>query len=214
MKKMSNQEGTAMPLTSKELLEESKKRRTYRKFLTEPVDLEVIKDCVLTAGTAPSGADKQPWHFSIVVNPEMKRKISDACEAVEKDFYENKISKEWFDDLKKLNISWKKPFLMQAPCLIVIFKEYYKKLEDGTLDKNYYVNESVGISIGFLINALRNAGYASLTYTPAPPMFLRDILGRPEGETPVMVLVVGKPDPNYNLPILKKKTFEEIAEII
>lgn len=214
MKKMSNQEGTAMPLTSKELLEESKKRRTYREFLTEPVDLEVIKDCVLTAGTAPSGADKQPWHFSVVVNPEMKRKINDACEAVEKDFYENKISKEWFDDLKKLNISWKKPFLMQAPCLIVIFKEYYKKLEDGTLDKNYYVNESVGISIGFLINALRNAGYASLTYTPAPPMFLRDILGRPEGETPVMVLVVGKPDPNYNLPILKKKTFEEIAEII
>lgn len=203
-----------MPLTPKELLEESRARRTYREFLTEPVDLEVIKDCVLTAGTAPSGADKQPWHFSIVVDPEMKKKISEASEAVEKDFYENKISKEWNDDLKKLNISWKKPFLMQAPCLIVIFKEYYKKLEDGTLDKNYYVNESVGISIGFLINALRNAGYASLTYTPAPPMFLRDILGRPEGETPVMVLVVGKADPNYKLPILKKKTFEEIAEII
>ena len=203
-----------MPLTSKELLEESKARRTYREFLTEPVDLEVIKDCVLTAGTAPSGADKQPWHFSIVVNPEMKKKISVACEAVEKDFYGNKITKEWFDDLKKLNITWKKPFLLQAPCLIVIFKEYYKKLEDGTIDKNYYVNESSGIAIGFLINALRNAGYASLTYTPAPPMFLRDILNRPEGETPVMVLVVGKPDPNYKLPILKKKTFEEIAEII
>lgn len=203
-----------MPMTSKELLEESKARRTYREFLQEPVDLEVIKDCIMTAGTAPSGADKQPWHFSVVVNPEMKKKISDACEEVEKDFYENKITKEWFDDLKKLNITWRKPFLVQAPCLIVIFKEYYKKLADGTLDKNYYVNESSGIAIGFLINALRNAGYASLTYTPAPPMFLREILNRPEGETPVMVLVVGKPDPNYKLPILKKKTFEEIAEII
>lgn len=203
-----------MPMTSKELLEESKARRTYREFLQEPVDLEVIKDCIMTAGTAPSGADKQPWHFSVVVNPEMKKKISDACEEVEKDFYENKITKEWFDDLKKLNITWRKPFLVQAPCLIVIFKEYYKKLADGILDKNYYVNESSGIAIGFLINALRNAGYASLTYTPAPPMFLREILNRPEGETPVMVLVVGKPDPNYKLPILKKKTFEEIAEII
>lgn len=203
-----------MPLTSKELLNESKKRRTYRKFLKEPVDLEVIKDCIMTAGTAPSGADKQPWHFSVVISSEMKRKIREASEKIEKDFYENKISKEWQADLDKLNITWEKPFLTEAPCLIVIFKEYYKKLEDGTLDKNYYVNESSGIAIGFLINALRNAGYASLTYTPAPPMFLREILGRPEGETPVMVLVVGKPDPQYELPILKKKTFEEIAEII
>lgn len=102
----------------------------------------------------------------------------------------------------------------QAPCLIVIFKEWYKTLEDGTKDQNYYVNESIGISIGFLINALRNAGLASLTYTPAPPTFLRTLLGRPEEETLVMVLVVGKPDPNYKLPILKKKSFEEIAEII
>lgn len=168
----------------------------------------------MTAATAPSGADKQPWHFSIVVDPAMKKKIREESEKIEKEFYESKITKEWQEDLNKLTLTWEKPFLTQAPCLIVIFKEFYKELENGIIDKNYYVNESIGISIGFLINALHNAGYASLTYTPAPVMFLRDLLKRPSGETPVMVLVVGKPDPNYSLPVLTKKTFDEIAEII
>lgn len=199
---------------SKTLLEKSKKRRTYREFLEEPVDIEIIKDCIVTAATAPSGADKQPWHFSIVVDPAMKKKIREESEKIEKEFYESKITKEWQEDLNKLTLTWEKPFLTQAPCLIVIFKEFYKELENGIIDKNYYVNESIGISIGFLINALHNAGYASLTYTPAPIMFLRDLLKRPSGETPVMVLVVGKPDRNYSLPVLTKKTFDEIAEII
>lgn len=199
---------------SKTLLEKSKKRRTYREFLEEPVDIEIIKDCIVTAATAPSGADKQPWHFSIVVDPAMKKKIREESEKIEKEFYESKITKEWQEDLNKLTLTWEKPFLTQAPCLIVIFKEFYKELENGIIDKNYYVNESIGISIGFLINALHNAGYASLTYTPAPIMFLRDLLKRPSGETPVMVLVVRKPDPNYSLPVLTKKTFDEIAEII
>ena len=199
---------------SKKLLEESRKRRTYRKFLPDPIDMEVIKNCVLTAGTAPSGADKQPWHFSIVTDPAMKQRIREESEKVEKSFYDNMITEEWQADLNKLSVNWEKPFLTEAPCLIVIFKEYYSIQEDGTKDKNYYVNESIGISIGLLINAIRNAGLASLTYTPAPPTFLRDLLGRPEGETPVMVLVVGKPDPDYELPVLKKKTFEEIADII
>lgn len=199
---------------SKTLLEKSKKRRTYREFLEEPVDIEIIKDCIVTAATAPSGADKQPWHFSIVVDPAMKKKIREESEKIEKEFYESKITKEWQEDLNKLTLTWEKPFLTQAPCLIVIFKEFYKELENGIIDKNYYVNESIAISIGFLINALHNAGYASLTYTPAPVMFLRDLLKRPSGETPVMVLVVGKPDPNYSLPVLTKKTFDEIAEII
>ena len=199
---------------SKTLLEKSKKRRTYREFLEEPVDIEIIKDCIVTAATAPSGADKQPWHFSIVVDPAMKKKIREESEKIEKEFYELKITKEWQEDLNKLTLTWEKPFLTQAPCLIVIFKEFYKELENGIIDKNYYVNESIGISIGFLINALHNAGYASLTYTPAPVMFLKDLLKRPSGETPVMVLVVGKPDPNYSLPVLTKKTFDEIAEII
>ena len=199
---------------SKTLLEKSKKRRTYREFLEEPVDIEIIKDCIMTAATAPSGADKQPWHFSIVVDPAMKKKIREESEKIEKEFYELKITIEWQEDLNKLTLTWEKHFLTQAPCLIVIFKEFYKELENGIIDKNYYVNESIGISIGFLINALHNAGYASLTYTPAPVMFLRDLLKRPSGETPVMVLVVGKPDPNYSLPVLTKKTFDEIAEII
>ena len=199
---------------SKALLEESRKRRSYRSFLPDPIDMEVIKNCVLTAGTAPNGADKQPWHFSIVTDPDMKRRIREESEKVEKKFYDDMITDKWRSDLAKLSVNYEKPFLTQAPCLIVIFKEQYRVLEDGTKDKNYYVNESVGISIGFLIHALHNAGLASLTYTPAPPAFLRDLLGRPEGEVPVMVLVVGKPDPNYELPKLKKKTFEEIAEII
>lgn len=144
-----------MTMNAKKLLEESRKRRTYRKFLSEPLDMEVIKDCIRTAGTAPSGADKQPWHFSVVTDPDMKSRIRTEAEKVEKEFYENRISEEWRADLKKLSTNWEKPFLVEAPCLIVIFKEFYRILPDGTKDMNYYVNESAGIAVGFLINALR-----------------------------------------------------------
>lgn len=202
-----------MSEVSRQLLEQARKRRTYRKFLKEAVDMDTIKDCILTAGTAPSGANKQPWHYCIVTDQEMKEKIRAKSEKIEKEFYEEKISSEWQADLDKFKLSYEKPFLTEAPCLIVIFKEYYKELENGELDKNYYVNESSGISIGFLINALHNAGYASLTYTPAPMMFLRDMLSRPDGEMPVMVLAVGKGSPDYKLPNIDKKAFEEIAEI-
>ena len=200
-----------MTKRSEQLLSESKKRRTYRQFLKEPINLEIIKNCIMTAGTAPSGADKQPWHFCVVTDPAMKEKIRTEAEKIEKTFYEEKISADWQADLDKLNISYEKPFLTEAPCLVVIFKEFYQLLADGSKDKNYYVTESVGIATGLLINALRDSGYASLTYTPAPPTFLRDLLNRPEGETAMMVLCVGKPDPDYALPKLKKKTLEEIA---
>lgn len=203
-----------MSEVSKKLLEKARQRRTYRKFLDEAVDLDTIKDCILTAGTAPSGANKQPWHFCVVTDSEMKAKIREKSEEIEKEFYEEKISKEWQSDLNKFELSYQKPFLTEAPCLIVIFKEYYKETGKGEIDKNYYVNESMGISIGFLINALHNAGYASLTYTPAPMMFLRDMLKRPEGETPVMVLAVGKGSPEYKLPSITKKSFDEIADIV
>ena len=203
-----------MPLTSKELLEESRQRRSYRQFSTEPVDLEVIKDCVLTAGTAPSGANMQPWHFTIVTDPAKKAEIRTAAEQVEEEFYREKISDQWRDDLKVLKVNSEKPFLTQAPCLIVIFKELYRLGENGEKLPNYYVPESCSIAIGLLINALRNAGYVSLTYTPAPPMFLRDVVGRPENESPVMVLAVGKKDPDYVLPPIGRKSFEEIADII
>lgn len=196
---------------SKRLLAESRKRRTYRQFLDEPVNPKIIKNCILTAATAPSGADKQPWHFCVVTDPEMKQQIRIEAESIEKAFYEEKISEDWQADLNKLNLNYRKPFLTEAPCLIVIFKEFYRVQPDGFKDKNYYVTESVGIATGLLINALRNSGYASLTYTPAPPTFLRSLLNRPEGETAMMILCVGKPDPKYELPKLKKKSLEEIS---
>jgi nitroreductase len=200
-----------MPQKSKQLLEESQMRRTYRQFLEEAVNIEVIKNCLMTAATAPNGADKQPWHFCVVTDPKMKQRIRTESEKIERAFYEEKISTEWQADLKKLNVTWHKPFLTEAPCLIIIFKEFYKLLPNGSKDKNYYVTESVGLATGLLINALRNSGYASFTYTPAPPTFLRSLLNRPEGETAMMILCVGKPDPNYELPRLKKKSLNEIA---
>ncbi len=202
-----------MPLSSKQLLEESRLRRSCRRFLNESVDIEAIKDCILTAGTAPSGANMQPWHFTVVTDPAMKRRIREEAEKVETEFYREKISDKWRKDLDVFKVDAQKPFLTEAPCLIVIFKEIYR-IEDGNRVPNYYVSESCGISVGLLINALRNAGYATLTYTPAPPTFLRDLLGRPENETPMMVLAIGKRHPDYSPPPVTRKTLGEIADFI
>lgn len=196
---------------SAKLLEESKWRRSYRKFLPGPLDLEVLRNCIKTAATAPSGANKQPWHFCLVTDQEWKDKIREEADKVEKAFYESKITDEWAADLEHLALSWQKPFLSEAPALIVIFKEYYKTLEDGTQDKNYYVSESADLAIGLLINALRNVGLQTLTYTPAPNDFLKKMFNRPDGERPVMVLVVGEPDPDYELPEITKKEYDEIV---
>ena len=196
---------------TRQLLEESQQRRSYRKFLGEPVDLDVIRDCIRIAGTAPSGANKQPWHFCLVTNQEWKDRIRKESDETEKKFYESLITEAWASDLDVLNLSWEKPFLNEAPCLIVIFREFYKTLEDGTKDTNYYVMESAAIATGLLINALRNAGYASLTYTPAPTTFLKEMFDRPEGEQCEMVLVVGKPDPEYDLPDIDRKSYDEIV---
>lgn len=203
-----------MPLTPKELLEESRARRTYRSFSPEPVDLREIRDCILTAGTAPSGANMQPWHFTVITDPEKKRELRAASEAVEQAFYREKISDVWRRDLQVLKTDWEKPFLTEAPCLIAVFKEQYRLTEDGKKAPNYYVTESCGIAVGLLINALRNAGYVSLTYTPAPPAYLRELLHRPENEVPMMILAVGRKDPGYELPPITKKTFGEIADVI
>lgn len=199
---------------SQALLEATKTRRSCRKFLPDALDMAVIENCVLTAGLAPNGADKQPWHFCIVTSDEMKQKIRQQSEAVERTFYEEKISDTWRSDLAKLAVNWEKPFLTQAPCLIVIFKEMYKTLPDGTKDTNYYVGESVGIATGFLINALHQVGLASLTYTPAPMGFLNALCNRPKGEIPEMILAVGKADSSYDYPTLVKKSFHQIAEIL
>ena len=141
----------------------------------------------------------------------MKQRIREGSEAVEREFYAEHITDEWRADLAKLTLAVEKPFLTEAPCLIVIFKEWWIQKEDGTRDKNYYVTESACLATGLLINALRNAGYASLTYTPAPPTFLWELLGRPEGETPIMVLCVGKPDLSYELPKLTRKELGEFT---
>ena len=180
--------------------------------MPEEIDRETIEDWLMTASTAPSGANKQPWHFCVVTSEQVKMQIREEAEKIEEIFYKEKISDEWRKDLSSLKTNWSKPFLTQASCLIVIFKELYKVLDNGQKEKNYYVNESSGLAIGFLINAIRNSGYHSLTYTPAPMTFLKDMFKRPEGETPVMILAVGRADKNYELPDIKRKTLDEIAD--
>lgn len=196
---------------TKKLLEESRKRRSYRAFLPDAIDMDDIKDIVMTASTGPSGANMQPWHFCVVTDPEVKAKIREESEKIEEIFYREKISAEWKSDLDHLNIDITKPFLTEAPCLIVAFAEQYRLDANGERHPNYYVPESVGIAMGLLINAIRNAGLVSLTYTPAPPDFLRDILGRPKNEVPKIVFAVGKPDPSFEPPEITKKSLEEIA---
>jgi len=197
---------------SRALRKESEARRTYRKFLPERIDRETIEDWLMIASTAPSGANKQPWFYCVVTDDKMKMKIREEAEKVEEVFYKEKISDEWRKDLEELKTDWSKPFLSEAPCLIVIFKEFYRTMENGQKEKNYYVNESVGLAVGLLINAIRDSGYHSLTYTPAPMNFLKDMFKRPEGETPVMILAVGKKDERYDLPEINRKAVNEIAE--
>ncbi len=201
-------------MNSKELLEFAKKRRTYREFSQTPVDIEIIKDCIKIAATAPNGANKQPWHFVVVQSEIKKKELRVLCEQVEAEFYQRHITPKWADDLAVLKTNSKKPFLEQAPYLIVVFKENYKILPNGKKQPNYYVSESSGIAIGFLISALHKMGLQCLTYTPAPITFLRKYFNRPKGETPVMILAVGKGDANFKLPSITKKSFEEIAEIV
>ncbi|MFI3284666.1 MAG: nitroreductase family protein [Erysipelotrichaceae bacterium] len=203
-----------MPLKPSQLLEESCQRRSYRQFLDEDVDLSIIKDCLLTANTAPSGANKQPWHFVVVKDLKVQTRLRETCEQIEKEFYEKKISDTWRKDLEVLAVNYQKPFLTQAPCLIIIFKQLYTIDESGVQHPTYYPNECSGIATGLLINALRNAGYTSLTYTPAPMLFLREFFNRPQSEMPVMILAVGVADQSYPLPPIKRKSLEEFSTFI
>ena len=158
------------------------KRRTVRDFSDQPIPEEVVKHCLLAAGSAPSGANRQPWHFSVVTDAAIKHEIRQGAEAEEREFYENLAPQDWLDALAPLGTDAHKPFLETAPCLIVIFGEKFSLDESGNKSKNYYVNESVGIATGFLIAALHDAGLATLTHTPAPMKFLNGILGRPANE--------------------------------
>lgn len=203
-----------MEQRAQQFYEELKRRRTVRHFSNQPVPLPVIEYAIKAAATAPNGANRQPWHFVVVANPEIKRKIREAAEAEEKDFYENKAPQEWLEALAVLGTDSHKPFLETAPFLIVIFAESYQVTADGRKLKNYYVQESVGIATGMLITALHHSGLATLTHTPSPMGFLNKILNRPPNERPFLILVVGYPAQDATVPEIKKKEFEEIVTFV
>ncbi len=191
--------------------EEMRRRKTVREFSAEPVAREVIEQCLLTAGTAPSGANHQPWHFAVVGDPAIKQRIRIEAEIEEKEFYERRAPQEWKDALAPLGTDSDKPFLETAPWLIAIFGQKHTLMDDGTSVKNYYVPESVSIATGFLIAALHHAGLATLTHTPSPMGFLNQLLNRPDNEKPYILLVVGHPASDCKVPNIRKKPLQEIA---
>lgn len=192
-------------------LTEMQKRRTVREFSDRPVPREIIEQCLLTAGTAPSGANLQPWNFVVVEDPRLKREIRIAAEQEEAEFYERRAPQEWLDALAPLGTDAHKPFLETAPYLIVIFGKNHSERPDGRRFKNYYVNESVGIATGFLIAAIHHAGLVALTHTPSPMGFLNGILDVPPDNKPFLLLVAGFPARDAQVPVITKKSLEEIA---
>ena len=191
--------------------EDIRRRRTVRDFSPRPVPRQVIEDCLLAAGSAPNGANYQPWHFVVVSDPGVKKQIREAAEEEERAFYGKRAPDAWLRALEPLGTDEHKPFLEIAPYLIVIFAESYAQLPDGARRKNYYVTESVGIATGLLIAAIHHAGLVSLTHTPSPMGFLNRILGRPGNERPFLLLVVGYPAHDASVPVIEKKTLGEIA---
>lgn len=188
-----------------------KRRRSVREFSDRPVNRAIIEQCLLAAGTAPNGANMQPWQFVVVSDPELKTKIRVAAEEVESDFYHRRAPQYWLDALAPLGTDEHKAYLEIAPYLIVIFAKRHTELPDGTRKKHYYIAESVGIATGILITALHTAGLACLTHTPSPMTFLRDVLERPKEEDAFLVLVVGYPKDDCQVPAITKKTLDEIA---
>ncbi|REJ85322.1 MAG: nitroreductase family protein [Bacteroidetes bacterium] len=207
----------SMPIySSEEMKERSKsfyqwidKRRTVRDFSDKAVDPEIIDNCILSASSAPSGANKQPWTFCVVSDPEIKKRIRVEAEKEEYENYHGRMSKEWLDDLAAIGTDWHKPFLEIAPYLIVVFKRVYE-MQEGEIHNNYYVQESVGLACGFLLTALFNAGLAALTHTPSPMNFLAKILSRPSNERPFLLIPVGYPAENTHVPDLNRKGLEDI----
>lgn len=191
--------------------EEIRRRRTVRDFADTPLPDGLIETCLLAAGTAPNGANLQPWHFVVVRDPGLKRKIREAAEQEEREFYEGRAPQDWLDALAPLGTDAHKPFLETAPCLIVVFAKAYEPRSDGTRTRHYYVSESVGIATGILITALHHSGLATLTHTPSPMKFLNEILGRPAHERPFVLLVTGYPAADAQVPRIVKKPLEQIA---
>ena len=194
--------------------DEMQRRRSVRTFSSRPVPREVIEDCLLAAGSAPSGANQQPWSFVVVSNPETKRQIRENAEKEEFEFYHGKAPEPWLNALSTLGTNASKPFLETATYLIVIFAQTYGVQPDGRKVKHYYARQSVGIAAGMLITAVHNAGLAALPYTPPKMSFLSRILNRPENEQPFLVLVVGYPAEGTQIPAITKKNLQEIATFI
>ena len=198
-----------MQLRSRIFFDNLSNRRTIRNFSDKPVDKSVIENCIKTAGTAPSGANIQPWHFVLITDPATKMQIRIAAEKEEKEFYEKRAPKEWLETLAPLGTDDNKPYLEKAPYLIAIFMQRFGKLPDRREVKHYYGLESVGIATGMLITAIHNAGLASLTHTPSPMGFLNEILKRPKNERPFLLLVVGHPAEDAKVPDIKRKDISE-----
>lgn len=181
-------------------LEVAQNRRSVRMFSSEPVPREIIENAIRIAGTAPSGANRQPWHFVAINDPKMKQEIRTVAEKEEKEFYEKRAPKEWLEALEPLGTDFLKDYLTIAPWIVVVFRRDYDILPDGRKLKNYYMTESVGIAVGFFIQALHRAGLATLTHTPAPMTFLRDICKRPVTEKPFVLMPVGYPAEDCVVP--------------
>ncbi len=189
------------------------RRRSMRAFSSEPLPKEWIVELIKTAGTAPSGANKQPWHFCAISNPDIKRQIREAAEKEEYENYHGRMSEEWLQDLEVFETDWQKPFLEIAPWLIVVFKKSYDIDPDGSHHKNYYVNESVGLACGMLLSAIHQAGLVALTHTPSPMNFLTEIMKRPVNERPYLLIPVGKPAIPCQVPDIQRKNVEEILSL-
>ena len=190
------------------------RRRTVREFSDRPVPQDIIETALKAANTAPSGANLQPWHFAVVSGPETKRKIREAAEVEEREFYEHRASPEWLAALEPLGTDSDKPFLETAPYLIAVFLQKFGMLEDGRKVKHYYPTESTGLATGILITALHQAGLVCLTHTPSPMKFLNEILGRPSSERPFLLLVTGYPAEDAEVPDIERKPLEEFASFI
>src|ERR671935_1115085 len=189
-------------------------RRSIRRFSSEPVPIELVENAIRAAGTAPSGAHQQPWTFVLVSDPEVKRQLREGAEAEEREFYERRATPEWLDAVAPIGTDWIKTHITDAPYVIVVFEQAWRPGENGSKIKHYYVRESVGIAVGFLLAALQAAGLCALTHTPSPMGFLAEILGRPANERPFILIPVGYPAGDAEVPDLERKPLDEIAVIV
>jgi len=209
-----NRSEKEMTQRAEKFYQELRTRRSVRQFSPKPVPRDIIELCIRAAGTAPSGANKQPWQFVVVSDQQTKKQIREAAEKEEQEFYTNRAPEDWLEDLADLGTDAQKPFLEKAPFLIIIFAKSYNVNREGRKEKNYYVQESVGIATGMLITALHYSGLATLTHTPNPMGFLNKILNRPANERPYLILVTGYPAEDALVPNIKKRKLAEIVTFV